>query len=46
MNVSSEACATISPAGWSVKDRIGWSLTELYAPVPMWRENLGMSVEK
>ncbi len=46
MRMSSEASATLFPAGWSVKDRLGWSLTDLHGDVPPWKENLGMSVEK
>jgi hypothetical protein len=38
------ASATLFPAGWVLKDRIGWTIQELHAPVPLWKDNLGQAV--
>jgi len=40
------ASATLFPAGWVLKGRIGWRVTELHHPVPQWENKLSASVEK
>jgi len=40
------ASATLFPVGWSVKERIGWTLARVHAPVPGWQEKIGRSVNK
>lgn len=42
----SEASATLFPVGWSVKDRIGWTVAQLHRLVPTWEERLSLSVER
>ncbi|MCJ1461413.1 hypothetical protein MMC07_000010 [Pseudocyphellaria aurata] len=41
-----EASATLFPVGWSVSDRIGWSLARLHSMVPRWQEKIGQAVER
>ena len=45
-NRLSEASATLFPVGWSVKDRIGWTVAQLHRLVPTWEEKLSLSVER
>lgn len=45
-NESSEASATLFPVGWSVKDRIGWTVAQLHSMVPTWEEKLSRAVER
>lgn len=40
------ASATLFPAGWVLKERIGWRVTELHHPVPQWDNKLSASVAK
>lgn len=45
-DLDSEASATLFPVGWSVSDRIGWSLARLHCMVPLWQEKVGQAVER
>jgi hypothetical protein len=38
------ASVTLFPAGWKLKERIGFSMAKLHAPVPEWKKNLSGSV--
>jgi hypothetical protein len=40
------ASATLFPAGWNLRERIGGTLATLHGPVPRWRERLGCNVNK
>ncbi|KAE9982283.1 hypothetical protein BLS_006290 [Venturia inaequalis] len=40
------ASATLFPAAWILRERIGSTITQLHAPVPQWSTKLGPSVEK
>ena len=40
------ASATLFPAGWVLKERIGWRVNELHHLVPQWENKLSASVEK
>ena len=40
------ATASCCPAGWSIDERIGWSLAWIHGPVPFWHEKLYHSVER
>ncbi|KAK3628661.1 hypothetical protein LTR56_018476 [Elasticomyces elasticus] len=40
------ASFSMAPAGWYLKDRIGWPLWQIHTPVPMWEEKLRKPVEK
>ncbi|KAF2266443.1 hypothetical protein CC78DRAFT_417583, partial [Lojkania enalia] len=39
------ASATIFPAGWRLRERIGKSVTDLHGPVPLWKGKLSKPVE-
>ncbi|KAF2271862.1 uncharacterized protein EI97DRAFT_427448 [Westerdykella ornata] len=39
------ASATLFPAGWRLRDRIGKSVTDLHGPVPLWKGKLSAPVE-
>lgn len=41
-----EASATLFPAGWKLKERIGDSIADLHTPVPKWKENIGANVNR
>ncbi|KAI9764349.1 MAG: hypothetical protein M1840_008487 [Geoglossum simile] len=38
------ASATYFPIGWSLKEKIGWSIESLHKLVPGWKEEIGNSV--
>ncbi|OKL64403.1 hypothetical protein UA08_01122 [Talaromyces atroroseus] len=40
------ASATLFPVGWSVQNRIGWTVSQIHAPVPEWHNKVGHSVNK
>jgi hypothetical protein len=40
------ASATLFPAGWILRDRIGKSVTDLHGPVPLWKGKLSSPVEQ
>lgn len=40
------ASATLFPAGWTLQERIGWTLAELHKAVPGWAKKLGIAVER
>ena len=44
--VGSIASATLFPVGWSVQDRIGWSLSQLHCEVPTWQKKVGGMAER
>ncbi|KAF1811752.1 hypothetical protein P152DRAFT_398583 [Eremomyces bilateralis CBS 781.70] len=37
--------ATLFPAAWRLRERIGWHVTDLHGTVPMWPEKLSAPVE-
>ncbi|KAF2843595.1 hypothetical protein M501DRAFT_926651 [Patellaria atrata CBS 101060] len=39
------ASATLFPAGWKLKERIGWTVTQLHEKVPSWYPKLSQPVE-
>jgi hypothetical protein len=45
-NFSSWASATLFPAGWRMRERIGKSVTDLHGPVPLWKGKLSNPVEQ
>ncbi|KAE8554096.1 hypothetical protein EYB25_002634 [Talaromyces marneffei] len=40
------ASATLFPVGWTVQDRIGWTISQMHGPVPEWKDKIGHSVNK
>ncbi|KAH8665959.1 hypothetical protein BGZ60DRAFT_410274 [Tricladium varicosporioides] len=40
------ASATLFPAGWKLRERVGMSMAVLHAPVPGWKDRLGGSVSR
>ncbi|KAJ5722715.1 hypothetical protein N7488_000750 [Penicillium malachiteum] len=40
------ASASLFPTGWTVKDRIGWTISQLHQPVPLWHKQAENSVNK
>jgi hypothetical protein len=38
------ASATLFPAGWILKERIGHTIQQLHEPVPQWKDRLGRAV--
>ncbi|QDS77495.1 hypothetical protein FKW77_000206 [Venturia effusa] len=40
------ASATLFPAAWKLRQRIGYTITQLHGPVPLWSTKLAPSVEK
>ncbi|BDD57242.1 hypothetical protein MPDQ_003346 [Monascus purpureus] len=40
------ASASLFPVGWTVQQRIGWTITQLHGPVPLWQQQVGNSVCK
>ncbi|KAF2672707.1 hypothetical protein BT63DRAFT_450733 [Microthyrium microscopicum] len=40
------ATATLFPAGWKIKERIGWHTAQLHGPVPGWDVKLRVGVER
>jgi hypothetical protein len=38
------ATATLFPAGWNPRERIGWTIQKLHGPVPGWNKQLGRAV--
>lgn len=45
-NHFSAASATLFPVGWTVQDRIGWTISQMHGPVPEWKDKIGHSVNK
>jgi hypothetical protein len=43
---SSQASFTFAPAGWYIKERIGWPLWKIHAPVPLWNEKLRRAMQR
>ncbi|CAI7565579.1 unnamed protein product [Penicillium bialowiezense] len=40
------ASATVFPTGWTVNQRIGWTISQLHGPVPLWHQQVANSVSK
>ncbi|RAL05216.1 heme-dependent oxidative N-demethylase family protein [Aspergillus ibericus CBS 121593] len=40
------ASASLFPVGWTVQDRIGWTISKLHNPVPLWHQQVANSVSK
>ncbi|KAG0158393.1 Hsp70 family protein [Penicillium digitatum] len=40
------ASASLFPTGWTVNQRIGWTISQLHGPVPLWHQQVGNSVSK
>ncbi|RHZ66840.1 hypothetical protein CDV55_107210 [Aspergillus turcosus] len=40
------ASASLFPVGWTVKERIGWTISQLHNPVPLWHQQVASSVSK
>lgn len=45
-NWISAASATLFPVGWTVQNRIGWTISQMHDPVPEWKSKIGHSVNK
>lgn len=44
--VHSAASASLFPTGWTVEERIGWTISRLHEPVPLWHQHVANSVSK
>jgi hypothetical protein len=42
----SAASASLFPTGWTVQERIGWTISRLHGPVPLWHQHVANSVSK
>ncbi|CAG8153220.1 unnamed protein product [Penicillium olsonii] len=40
------ASASLFPTGWTVNQRIGWTISQLHGPVPLWHQQVANSVSK
>ncbi|OJJ50073.1 hypothetical protein ASPZODRAFT_1100493 [Penicilliopsis zonata CBS 506.65] len=40
------ASASLFPVGWTVDERIGWTIARLHSPVPLWQQQVANSVSK
>ncbi|KAI9932123.1 hypothetical protein ASPWEDRAFT_171752 [Aspergillus wentii DTO 134E9] len=40
------ASASLFPVGWTVDKRIGWTISQLHEPVPLWHQQVANSVSK
>ncbi|KAJ5491084.1 hypothetical protein N7539_002651 [Penicillium diatomitis] len=40
------ASASLFPTGWTVQERIGWTISRLHGPVPLWHQQVANSVSK
>lgn len=40
------ASASLFPVGWTVQERIGWTISQLHNPVPLWHQQVAASVSK
>lgn len=40
------ASASLFPVGWTVAERIGWTISQLHNPVPLWHQQVANSVSK
>ncbi|KAJ6080785.1 hypothetical protein N7499_005659 [Penicillium canescens] len=40
------ASASLFPTGWTVQQRIGWTISQLHGPVPLWHQHVANSVDK
>ncbi|PLB37409.1 heme-dependent oxidative N-demethylase family protein [Aspergillus candidus] len=40
------ASASLFPVGWTVQERIGWTISKLHNPVPLWHQHVANSVSK
>ncbi|KAJ5091196.1 hypothetical protein NUU61_006066 [Penicillium alfredii] len=40
------ASASLFPTGWTVEERIGWTISRLHDPVPLWHQHVANSVSK
>ncbi|KAL5364956.1 hypothetical protein BJX96DRAFT_168709 [Aspergillus floccosus] len=38
------ASASLFPVGWTVQERIGWTISQLHNPVPLWHQQVANSV--
>ncbi|GLB12895.1 hypothetical protein AtubIFM61612_000284 [Aspergillus tubingensis] len=45
-DMNSAASASLFPVGWTVQDRIGWTISKLHNPVPLWHQQVANSVSK
>ncbi|KAJ5179284.1 hypothetical protein N7492_002494 [Penicillium capsulatum] len=44
--VAKRASASLFPTGWTVQERIGWTISRLHEPVPLWHQHVANSVSK
>lgn len=44
--VSRAASASLFPTGWTVDQRIGWTISRMHEPVPLWHQQVATSVSK
>ncbi|KAJ5146851.1 hypothetical protein N7526_000203 [Penicillium atrosanguineum] len=40
------ASASLFPTGWTVDQRIGWTISRMHEPVPLWHQQVATSVSK
>ncbi|KAJ5676632.1 uncharacterized protein N7477_002265, partial [Penicillium maclennaniae] len=40
------ASASLFPTGWTVDQRIGWTISRMHEPVPLWHQQVANSVSK
>ncbi|KAJ6096967.1 hypothetical protein N7486_007713 [Penicillium sp. IBT 16267x] len=40
------ASASLFPTGWTVDQRIGWTISQMHEPVPLWHQQVASSVSK
>ncbi|KAJ5885844.1 hypothetical protein N7504_011680 [Penicillium tannophilum] len=40
------ASASLFPTGWTVDQRIGWTISQMHEPVPLWHQQVANSVSK
>ncbi|KAJ5743093.1 hypothetical protein N7533_010195 [Penicillium manginii] len=40
------ASASLFPTGWTVQERIGWTISRMHEPVPLWHQQVANSVSK
>lgn len=46
LTLSRAASASLFPVGWTVEERIGWTISKLHDPVPLWHQQVANSVSK
>jgi hypothetical protein len=45
-NDTRAASASLFPVGWTVEERIGWTISQMHDPVPLWHQQVSSSVSK